>query len=93
MVYNDRFSLVNVNVRVKLQWLQLERSENQQPIPGPLMRLRLLPTLAVSGVIEHVELDKGLYMVDKAGVGAKNEVRNDSVMEQTKNIKYEYMFI
>ena len=39
VVYNDRFSLVSVNVRVKLQWLQLERSENQQPIPGPRMRL------------------------------------------------------
>ena len=38
-VYNDRFSLVSVSVRVKLHWLQLERSENQQPIPGPRMRL------------------------------------------------------
>ena len=28
VVYNDRFSLVSVNVRVELQWLQLERSEN-----------------------------------------------------------------
>ena len=27
--------------------------------------------MAVSGVIEHIELDKGLYMVDKAGVGGK----------------------
>ena len=34
---NDRFSLVSV--RVKLHWLQLERSENQQPIPGHCMRL------------------------------------------------------
>ena len=32
-----------------------------------------LPTLAVSGVIGHIELDKGLDMVDKAGVGEKNE--------------------
>ena len=39
VVYNDRFSLVSVNVRVKLLWLQLERSENHQPIPGPRMRL------------------------------------------------------
>ena len=39
VVYNDRFSLVSVNIRVKLQWLQLERSENQQPIPEPRMRL------------------------------------------------------
>ena len=39
VVYNHRFSLVSVNVRVKLQWLQLEWSENQQPIPGPRMRL------------------------------------------------------
>ena len=67
------FSLVSVNVRVKLQWLQLERSENQQPIPGPRMRLELLSTLAVSGVIEHIEHDKGLDMVDKAGIGGKNE--------------------
>ena len=71
MVYNDRFSLVRVNVRVKLQWLQLERYENQQPIPGPRMRLWLLPTLAVSGVIEHIALDKGLDMVYKAAVGGK----------------------
>ena len=33
------------------------------------MRLWLLPTLTVSGVIEHIELDKGLDMVDKAGTG------------------------
>ena len=39
VAYNDRFSLVSVNVRAKLQWLQLERSEKQQPIPGPRMRL------------------------------------------------------
>ena len=39
VVYNDRFSLGSVNVRVKLQWLQLERSENQQSIPGPRMQL------------------------------------------------------
>ena len=32
-----------------------------------------MPTLAVSGVIEHIELDKGLDMVDKAGLGGKNE--------------------
>ena len=61
VVYNDRFSLVSVNVRVKLQWLQWERSENQQPIHGPRML-----SLAVSGVIEHIELDKGLDMVDKS---------------------------
>ena len=36
------------------------------------MRLQLLPALAVSGVIEHIELDKGLDMVDKAGVDEKN---------------------
>ena len=35
------------------------------------MRLWLLPTLAVSGVIEHIEIDNGLDMVDKAGVGGK----------------------
>ena len=46
-------------------------AENQQPIPGPRMRLELLPTLAVSGVIEHIQLDKGLDKVDKAGVSAK----------------------
>ena len=73
VVYNDRFSLVSVNVRVKLQWLQLERSENQQPVPGPRMGLELLPTLAVSGVIEHIELHKGPDMVDKASVGEKDE--------------------
>ena len=28
---------------------------------------------AVSGVIEYIGLDKGLDMVDKAGVGEKNE--------------------
>ena len=67
------FWLVSVNVRVKLLPLQLERSETQQPIPGPRMQLQLLPTLALSGVIEHIELDKGLDMVDKAGVGEKNE--------------------
>ena len=38
-------------------------------------------------MIEHIELDKGLDMVDKAGIGEKNElVRNDLVMKQTKNI-------
>ena len=37
--YTDRFSLVSVNVRVKLLRLQLERSETQQPISGPRMRL------------------------------------------------------
>ena len=37
VVYNDRFSLVSV--RVKLQWLHLEGSENQQPIPETRMRL------------------------------------------------------
>ena len=26
---------------------------------------------SVSGVIEHIELDKGLDMVDKAGIGEK----------------------
>ena len=31
----------------------------------------ILPTLAVSGVIEHIDLDEGLDMVDKAGVGGK----------------------
>ena len=35
------------------------------------MRLQLLPILAVSGVIEHIELDKRLDMVDKAGAGGK----------------------
>ena len=63
--------LIGSTAASKLQWLQLERSENQQPIPGPRIRLKLLKTLAVSGVIE--QLDKGLYMVDKAGVGGKNE--------------------
>ena len=32
----------------------------------------LLPTLAVSGVIERIELDKGLDMVDKTSIGGKN---------------------
>ena len=27
--------------------------------------------MAVSGAIEHIELDKGLDIVDKAGVGGK----------------------
>ena len=45
---------------------------------SPLLQIQqslqlLLQTLAVSGVIEHMELDKGLDMVDKAGVGEKNE--------------------
>ena len=39
VVYNDRFSLVSANVKVKLQWPQLELFENQQSIPGPRMRL------------------------------------------------------
>ena len=30
-----------------------------------------LESVSVSGVIEHIELDKGLDMVDKAGVGGK----------------------
>ena len=47
----------------------VERSEIQQAIPGPRMQLELLPTLAVSGVTEHIKHDKGLDMVDKAGVG------------------------
>ena len=47
-----------------------------------ITRLRYL--LAVSDVIEHMELDEGLDMVDKAGVGGKNEqVTNDLVMKQT----------
>ena len=29
--------------------------------------------LCPSGVIEHIELDKGLDVVDKAGIGGKNE--------------------
>ena len=29
--------------------------------------------MAVSGVIEHIALDKGLDMVDKAGVGGNIE--------------------
>ena len=39
----------------------------------PLANDTLLPTLAVSGVIEHIGLDKGLDMVDKAGVGGRND--------------------
>ena len=46
--------LIGSTAASKLQWLQLERSENQQPVPGPHMWLKLLPTLAVSGVIEHM---------------------------------------
>ena len=41
------------------------------------MRLWLLPTLAVSGVIEHIELDKGLDMVDKAGIGEKKTNKSE----------------
>ena len=63
--------LIGSTAASKLQWLQLERSENQQPIPGPRMRLKLLQALAVSSAIVHMELDKGLDMVDKAGVGGK----------------------
>ena len=37
------------------------------------MLFTLCATLAVSGVSEHIELGKGLDMVDKAGVGGKNE--------------------
>ena len=33
----------------------------------------LPPTWQFAGVIEHIELDKGLDMVDKAGIGGKNE--------------------
>ena len=55
--------LIGSTAASKLQWLQLELSENQQPIPGPRMWLKLLQTLAASGVI-----DTGL---DKAGVGEK----------------------
>ena len=61
--------LIGSTATSKLQWLQLERSENQQPIPGPRMWLKLLQTLAASGVIEHIELDTRLDMVDKAGIG------------------------
>ena len=39
--------------------------------PTHFCSARVPPTLAVSGVIEHIELDKGLDMVDKAGVGEK----------------------
>ena len=63
------FGLIGSTVPSKLHWLQLERSENQQPVPGPRMRLKLPSTLAVSGVIEHTQLDEGLKIIDKAGVG------------------------
>ena len=43
----------------------------------------LLPTLAVSGVIEHIELDKGLDMVDKAGAGVKKRTKNTNKSEMT----------
>ena len=75
--YYDENGFISTNgsgdvfLNIPLQWLQLEQSENQQLIPEPRMRLWLLPTLAVSGVIEHIELDKGLDMIDKAGLGGK----------------------
>ena len=62
VVYNDRFSLVSVNVRVKLQWLQLEQSENQQPIPGPRMRYSYcrhwLSLVWLSGVPDFFDRNK-----------------------------------
>ena len=45
----------------------------------------LLPTLAVSGVIEHIELDKGLDMVDKAGVGEKKWISQKWLSNETNN--------
>ena len=44
--------------------------------------------MAVSGVIEHIELDKGLYMVDKAGVGGKNECQKWFSNESNKQTRY-----
>ena len=38
-----------------------------------LLPIRCKPTLAVSAVIEHIEVDKSLDMVDKTGIGKKNE--------------------
>ena len=51
---------------------------------------------AVSSVIEHMQLDTGLDMVDKAGVVEKSEqVKNDLVVKQTYipiYMKHEIMF-
>ena len=44
-----------------------------------------LQTLAVSGVIEHMELDKGLDMVHKAGVGEKNRISQKWLCNETNN--------
>ena len=63
--------LIGSTAASKLLWLKLQRCAKQQSIPVPGMWLQLLPTLAVSGVIEPTQLDKALHIVDKAGVGEK----------------------
>ena len=39
--------------------------------------------MAVSGVIEHIELDKGLGMVDKAGIGGKKWISQKWLSNET----------
>ena len=41
--------------------------------------------MAVSGVIEHMELDKGLDMVDKAGVGGKKWISQKWLSNETNS--------
>ena len=45
--------------------------------------------MAVSGVIEHIELDKGLDMVDKAGVGGKKWISQKLLSYETKKNCYQ----
>ena len=83
MIYNYSFSLVSVNVRVNQQHSGFEtpvatvgmvwESEADTWISHVFI------ATAVSGVIEHMLLDKSLQVVDKAGVG---EVRNDLVINK-----------
>ena len=62
-----------------------------------------MPTLAVSGVIEHTWLDKGLNMIDKTGVEEKlisqkrfsNETNKQTkqCFQYIQNIFYWYCYI
>ena len=50
-------------------------------------------TLAISGVIEHVQLNKAYIWLIKAGIGKNEWVRNDLVMKQINNETIKSAFV
>ena len=50
-------------------------------------------TLAISGVIEHVQLDKAYTWLIKAGIGKNEWVRNYLVMKQINNETIKSSFV